>query len=157
MVLLLLFFNNHFLSSSQLITDQRRGLIDNNPILLEFFHFLFQRNPDFRPTITEILVKFKQMMARLKEEGYLKPKISNTSSSTLKAPPKVCSCSYGGILSNLIIYSPFPFSLFSFSFKNYSKRCPWTRQKINLFKEKTELSRFASTFILEIEVIIIYD
>mmetsp|Transcript_18645 Transcript_18645/g.25756 ORF Transcript_18645/g.25756 Transcript_18645/m.25756 type:complete len:973 (+) Transcript_18645:2-2920(+) len=91
-----LFYDNdwiHFFfrvtdKNQQLLTDQRKALIDNNPTLIEFFEFIFQRNPDFRPTISEILTKFKQTVARLAEEGYLKPKPSNTPSEQVKAPPK---------------------------------------------------------------------
>eukprot|EP00211_Chloroparvula_japonica_P005059 CAMPEP_0119120296 /NCGR_PEP_ID=MMETSP1310-20130426/1392_1 /TAXON_ID=464262 /ORGANISM="Genus nov. species nov., Strain RCC2339" /LENGTH=826 /DNA_ID=CAMNT_0007109765 /DNA_START=33 /DNA_END=2513 /DNA_ORIENTATION=- len=58
--------------NQELLTEQRKNLLDNNAALIEFFEFVFKRNPDMRPSISEIVLKFRQTMARLVLEGHVK-------------------------------------------------------------------------------------
>eukprot|EP01087_Luapelamoeba_hula_P014048 TRINITY_DN4056_c1_g1_i1.p1 TRINITY_DN4056_c1_g1~~TRINITY_DN4056_c1_g1_i1.p1 ORF type:complete len:3194 (-),score=531.19 TRINITY_DN4056_c1_g1_i1:7-9588(-) len=66
--------------NQELISQQRRELIDNNEHLLKFFKWLFIHNPSLRPTLDDVISKFQLLMAHPGMQGST-PAVTGSSKS----------------------------------------------------------------------------
>ena len=59
----------------ELIPKEKRERIDNNPVLIEFLEYIFNRNPAYRPSIQDVIQRFKYVRRQLTSRVGVSPRL----------------------------------------------------------------------------------